>query len=151
MTLKPEELGKVIERNLKIFTQELLGEEKDGERTDFCYVCGKPFQESQAEFCEECRTFKCPHCQGCFCSLPLEAQRALDFEMASLGLWDISVNPRKRKRRTTPFEMTRSEFLSYAERVHPDLYARYIRGEFDFNRLHGEIMAKIDRTIHIRG
>lgn len=74
----------------------------------------------------------------------------MDFEMASLGLWDISKNPRRRKRRRTPFEMTRSEFLGYAERVHPDLHAKYTGGEIDFSGLHGEIMARIDRTIHIR-
>jgi len=151
--LKEEELEKTVKKNREIFIQELLGEVPSEERTDYCYFCGKPFKESEAEFCERCGTFKCVHCGGCFCDLSSEAKRALDMEMVSLGIWENPWHnpPRRKKKRKKPFEMTRSEFLSYVERAHPDLYTRYAAGELDFSRLHGQVMARIDRTIRIKG
>jgi len=66
---------------------------------DYCWFCQMPFTVMGAEFCGVCQTFKCPHCGGCYCSLSLEAKRALDMEMHSVGLWDVFHNPPKRKRR----------------------------------------------------
>lgn len=62
---------------------------------DVCWVCGMPFEERNAEFCEVCHTYKCPYCGSCLCSLPESTRKVLDAEMYSVGLWD----PPKRKRR----------------------------------------------------
>lgn len=128
--------------------------ERAGKGSHLCWFpdCGAVWPLDAATYCPVCDTWKCPSCGRCFCDLPPFTQHVLDAEMASLDLWDPWHNPpRRKKRRKTPFEMTRSEFLSYAERSHPSLYARYRSGEFDFEGLRGRVMAKIDRIIRIRG
>jgi len=72
---------------------------KGGGGEDYCWFCQMPFVDVGAEFCEQCQTFRCPHCGGCYCSLSPEAKQALDMEQFSLGLWDPFHNPPKRKRR----------------------------------------------------
>jgi hypothetical protein len=62
-----------------------------------CWVCGEEFEDSH--FCDNCKTFICPHCGTHFCSLPEEAKKALDAEMYTLGLWSPYTNPCRRKRR----------------------------------------------------
>jgi len=118
-----EELLKIIKENREKFIKELLGEEVDEERVDFCYVCGKPFRESQAIFHEKCGTYKCVHCGACYCDLPPEAQKALDMEMISLGIWlNPYHNPPTRKKRVTKLEfVSESEFRSWVAEWWPEL------------------------------
>jgi len=97
--MEEKAMERIISRNREIFIRELLGEETGEERTDVCWFCGHLFRESEAVYCDECLTFKCPgpSCGRCFCNLPPETQQALEREMVSLGLWHL--NPPRRKRK----------------------------------------------------
>lgn len=85
-----------LQSNLNLFFKVVL---KRQPGYDVCWVCGTPFIPEDSLFCEKCGTFKCSLCGSCFCDLPLAAQKALDAELYSIGLWNPYGNPCRRKRR----------------------------------------------------
>jgi len=122
-----------------------------GKGLDICWFinCRATWKLEEAKYHKECQTFKCPKCGRCFCDLPPEIQWALDAEMASIGLWLPWHNPKRRKKRKTPWRWTKSRFLEFVKERFPDLYEKYRRGEISFEFLHGEVMAILDRTIYL--
>jgi hypothetical protein len=105
----------------------------------------------EATYCPTCDCYKCPKCGRCFCDLPEGIRFALDAEMASIDLWEPWHNlPRRKKRGKDPFEMSKDEFLGYAERCHPELFSGYRAGEYDLEGLRARVMAKIGRVIVLR-
>lgn len=83
-----------------------------GGETSECWFCGKTFKDLLAKFCERCRTFKCTFCEGCFCDLDGQSQKALDAEMFTLGLWEPYSNPPKRKRKSAARERLELEWAT---------------------------------------
>lgn len=88
-----------------------------GGEMSYCWFCGRDFVDLLAAFCETCRTFKCPFCGGCFCDLNERAKQALDAEMVTLGLWEPSSNPPKRKKKSVARERLELEWAT----VYPHL------------------------------
>jgi len=93
------DIARIVRENREILIRELLGEEPTEERTDLCYFCGRPFKQSQGEYCPSCDTWKCPHCGKCLCDASPEARRILDREMISLGLWEDPFHNEELQRR----------------------------------------------------
>lgn len=60
----------------------------------YCWLCGEPFIESEADFHEECHTYQCPN-GHCFCSLTSGLKTQL-IAMLSYDLWKPG-NPCGRK------------------------------------------------------
>ncbi len=150
--LKEDEIEGIFRHNRRVFMHNLLGKSPAEETIDVCWFCGRIFRVSEAEYCERCDTWRCPFCSKCLCDMRPEARQALDRELFSLGIWENPWhNLPRRKKRKKAFEMTRAEFLRYVEKAHPDLYEAYRTGRIDFLTLHGEVMSRIDRTIHITG
>lgn len=152
--LTHEERESIAKRNREIFVKELLGEETDGERVDFCYFCLKPFTESQAEFCEKCGTYKCPYCNKCLCDASAEARRILDAEMVSLGIWlnPLHNPPRRKKKRRHGIEeytFTQSEFLDWVRRNFPGEYANYESGRMSLAQLIEQMEYIMRRRIRV--
>jgi len=87
---------------------------------DLCWFpdCGAVWKTEEAEFHEDCQTFKCPKCKRCFCDLDPFTQYVLDAELASLGIWSPFTNPKRRKRRRGGVTW----ICNRCGRSHPDSY-----------------------------
>ena len=53
-------------------------------RPNLCWTCGKQFFSESALSCDHCKTFVCPD-GHCFCKLEPLIQRAIDYEVMSIG------------------------------------------------------------------
>jgi len=121
-------------------------------RADVCWFCGRIFVERQARYDPETDTFECPYCKKSFKDLPPFAQRVLDAEMVSIGLWSPWHNLPRRKRRRPGIRVwtfTRDRFLRWASEYFPEHYGAYRRGEISFEELVARLEGVTGRTIVI--
>lgn len=95
---------------------------------NYCWYCELAFDSEIAPQCSICNTRICPD-NHCFCSLTVEAQRAVDMAMKTYGLW--TGNPRKK-----PSGLAEELYYAFKEKgivkdegeflaKHEELYKKY--------------------------